>query len=128
MNERRKLKVALMNCSHSHARGYYWFVGSKLFDVVACSVPMEYRDRIFIENRSTTTDENILFCSEIAEREDLPRRFLIVTDRFHQMRAKLICRDNGVEAASLSASTPLHLLLQYWAREVLCLAERWLTK
>ena len=50
MSEKRKLKVALMNCTHSHARGYYWFIGSDLFDVVACSVPSEYRDRVFIEN------------------------------------------------------------------------------
>ncbi len=50
MSEKKKLKVALMNCSHSHARGYYWFIGSALFDVVACSVPPEYRDRVFIEN------------------------------------------------------------------------------
>lgn len=85
-------------------------------------------DRIFIENRSTTTDENIRFCREIAEKENLSQKFLITTDRFHQLRAKLICRDNGVEAASLNSSAPLHLFLQYWAREVLCLAERWLTK
>ena len=52
MSEKRKLRVALMNCSHSHARGYYRFIGSDLFDVVACSVPLEYRDRVFIENLS----------------------------------------------------------------------------
>ncbi len=46
---KKKLKVAFMSCTHGHARGYYGLIGSELFDVVAASVPMNYRDRVFIE-------------------------------------------------------------------------------
>jgi len=41
-----------MSCNHGHARGYYWFKGSELFDLVAASVCPGYEDRIFIERLS----------------------------------------------------------------------------
>ncbi len=85
-------------------------------------------DRIFTEACSATTDENISFSKRIAHENSLPQAFLIVTDRFHQLRAGLICRDNSVEARSLNSPTPLYQRLQYWSREVLCLIERWMTK
>ena len=81
-------------------------------------------DRIICEDRSATTYENIRFSLEIAKNVGLPERFAIVTDRFHQLRARLICRDNGIESCSVNVRTPWYLAPQFWAREVLCLIEK----
>ncbi len=74
-------------------------------------------DRIFMEDRSANTDENLKFSAEIIENEGLFKDITIVTDGFHQFRADMLARDNGIKAYNISAKTSLWLLPTYWVRE-----------
>lgn len=81
-------------------------------------------ERIFSEDRSATTYENIRFGKALAEKEDLPLCFAIASDRFHQLRARLICNDNGIPSRCVNAETAPYLALQYWSREAMCIVEK----
>lgn len=74
-------------------------------------------DRIIMEDRSTGTDENIRFSLEKMNEYGISGSVTIVTNDFHQLRAKLIADKYGLESYSVSARTSLWLLPTYWLRE-----------
>ncbi len=74
-------------------------------------------DRIILEDRSTGTDENIRFSIEKMNEYGISGSVTIVTNEFHQLRAKLIADKYGLESYSVSARTSLWLLPTYWLRE-----------
>ena len=73
--------------------------------------------RIFMEDKSTNTEENLKFSLEIIKENNLCSDITIVTDGFHQLRAELIARKCGVDANNIPAQTRLYLLPTYWVRE-----------
>ncbi len=81
-------------------------------------------DRIYMEDLSATTYENLSFSKAIAKSNGLPLSFAIATDRFHQLRSRLICRDIGIKSCCINAETVPYLAVQFWSREVLCLFEK----
>lgn len=74
-------------------------------------------ERIILEDRSTGTDENIRFSLEKMNEYGISGSVTIVTNEFHQLRAKLIADKYGLESYSVSARTSLWLLPTYWLRE-----------
>ena len=74
--------------------------------------------RIYMENKSTSTEENLRFSKEIIEKEGFCERITIVTDGFHQLRADILAKKQGIEARNISASTEKWLLPTYWIREI----------
>ena len=74
-------------------------------------------DRIIMEDLSTGTDENISFSLEKMNEYGISGSVTIVTNNFHQLRAKLIADKYGLESYSVSARTSLWLLPTYWLRE-----------
>ena len=74
-------------------------------------------DRIIMEDKSTSTDENIRFSLEKMEENGISGGAVIVTNNYHQLRAKMICRKYGLETSAVSAETSLYLLPTYWVRE-----------
>ena len=74
-------------------------------------------DRIIMEDRSTTTDENLRFSYELIQKNALPEHITIVTDGFHQLRSDMKARRLGMEAYNISAHTPWWLTPTYWVRE-----------
>ena len=78
--------------------------------------------RIYVEDRSVNTMENMAFSAQIIEENSLPATVAVVSDNFHQLRAALFARRAGLEPLSLGC--PSHPLLGpgYWAREVAALA------
>ncbi|MBQ8181621.1 MAG: YdcF family protein [Ruminococcus sp.] len=74
-------------------------------------------ERIFMEDKSENTEENLRFSLEIIERNGLCNDITIVTDGFHQLRAELIAKKLGAEPDNISASTRWYLLPTYWVRE-----------
>ncbi|RDU36550.1 YdcF family protein [Neobacillus piezotolerans] len=82
-------------------------------------------NRIILENKSTSTYENIAFSKKLLP-EGL-QRGLIVTNTFHQYRAKMIARDNGLELGGLPAKTPAQAVVKSYAREYLALTKYFLT-
>lgn len=74
--------------------------------------------RIFIEDKSTNTDENIRFSKKIIEENKLSENIAIATSDYHQYRASLICRKYGLTPCSVSAESAKHYKATYYTREV----------
>ncbi len=77
--------------------------------------------RIYREERSVNTDQNIAFSGAIIEQEHLPRELAIVTDGFHEWRAARIARRYGYTCGAVPADTPFHLAANFTTREVLAI-------
>ncbi len=75
--------------------------------------------RIYRETRSTNTKENFLFSAQIIEQEGLSREIAVATDGFHQFRASLFAKDQGLSFHALEANTPWLLAPGYYVREML---------
>ncbi len=73
--------------------------------------------RIYMEDKSTSTEENLRFSKDIIEKEGLCEDITIVTDGYHQLRADILAKNEGFDACNISASTELWLLPTYWVRE-----------
>ena len=80
-------------------------------------------ERIFREDASASTRENLSNARMILEREELGEQVTIVTDGFHQFRAHLIAKDCGLKNDAVSAGTPWYLVPSYWVREWLGVCE-----
>lgn len=74
-------------------------------------------ERIFMEDSSRDTDENLRFSKAIIAENGLPEKITLVTDGFHQKRAEMIAGKQGMEAYNISGKTPWYLLPTYWVRE-----------
>ncbi len=73
--------------------------------------------RIFMEDRSANTEENLKFSIELINERGLNNNITVVTDGFHQLRADLIAKRYGMDVHNISASTRRYLLPTYWVRE-----------
>ena len=76
-------------------------------------------ERLFLEENSTNTDENIRNSLDIIEKNALSKSVAVATSDFHQKRAAMICARHGLSAAALNADTPGYLVPVYYTREVL---------
>lgn len=79
--------------------------------------------RLYQENRSTSTAENLQLSAEIIENNDLSRDVLIVTNEFHEYRAKLICNRLGLNFHSKSSHSSRYTLLTFYTRELMALVK-----
>ncbi len=76
-------------------------------------------DRIIKECKATNTYENIKFSYEIIEQMNLPKDITIVTDGFHEYRASIIAKKQGINSFSVYAKTTKIDLPYYWLRELM---------
>lgn len=76
------------------------------------------KERIILEDQSTTTLENIAFCKQFIA--DQRAGIVIVTSDFHTLRGKTMAEAAGFSSVeTLGASTDLVMRLHYYTREVL---------
>lgn len=75
------------------------------------------QSRITKEDKSSSTYENLLFSKQILEDSGKPLKIAIVTDGFHQWRARLQAENLGYDVKCVSAATPWYLIPVYWVRE-----------
>ncbi len=85
-------------------------------------------DRIYLEDQSASTAENLEYAKKIIEDNGLSSDLAIASDYYHQLRASVIAGKLGMEAGSVSAKTPLWLLPTYWVREWYGLVQEWFLK
>ena len=75
-------------------------------------------ERLFMENNSVSTFENLRFSKEIIAEKGLPSDITLVTDGYHQLRAEMIAENLGFNSPkNLSAPTSLWLVPTYYVRE-----------
>lgn len=84
--------------------------------------------RLFMEDKSTTTQENIRFSREIIEKNGLDPRLAVVTDWYHEFRAGIICDRQGAEHGAVSAETAPHLTANLVTREIFAIPNEILFK
>lgn len=78
-------------------------------------------NRIYIENKSVNTNENIKFSAEIIKKNGLDENMAIVTDGFHEMRAAIIAKRMGYSCGAVSSKTPTRYVSAFTTREVIAL-------
>ncbi|WP_260284069.1 YdcF family protein [Peribacillus aracenensis] len=82
--------------------------------------------RIMMEDKSTTTHENIVFSKELIP--DTAASGLIVSNDFHIYRAVEIARIEGLDIKGMPAKTPKVSLLKSYTREYLAITKYYLTE
>lgn len=75
-------------------------------------------ERLILEDKSTSTDENIRFSLEIIEKTGLEKSVAAATSEYHQMRTKMICERYGLTVSAQSSKTKAILLPTFLLREV----------
>ncbi|MDE6004002.1 MAG: YdcF family protein [Oscillospiraceae bacterium] len=74
-------------------------------------------ERIYQENISSSTQENLENAKQILEQQELENNIIIVTDGYHQYRASKIANSLDLKANAISAKTSWYLVPSYWVRE-----------
>lgn len=83
-------------------------------------------DRIIVEDKSTSTYENIRNAFEITDKMGLSRDITIATSEYHVYRASLMAKQQGAgEVTSAPSMTDLNLVPAYWVREWLGISHFW---
>lgn len=86
-------------------------------------------NRLILEDKSTSTDENIKFSLDIIKKFNLQfkNEAAIATSEYHQLRAKMICRRYGLKAYAQSSRTKLIILPTFLLREIPAIIKEKLT-
>lgn len=76
--------------------------------------------RIYTEENSSNTRENISGAAEIIKKHGLPERTVVVSEGYHVYRGVRIAERNGLKATALSAFSEetWFTLPSYWVREI----------
>jgi len=77
--------------------------------------------RVWLEDQSTSTRENILFSTELIQQRtgSTPEKIGILSSEYHLFRAKQIAKSLDMEAFGIPAKTSwLHLHISYFLREI----------
>ncbi len=72
-------------------------------------------ERIIVEGKSTSTEENLLFSRELMDR-DRPR-VIVVTTAYHVFRALLLAKQQGLKCVGFGAKTKWYFTLNALIRE-----------
>lgn len=84
--------------------------------------------RIFIEDKSKNTDENISFSSKIIKDNNLNTNIAVATDGFHQYRSFCFAKKNDLKSGAISVKTRWYFSASYYSRELLAIGKMFLLK
>lgn len=77
--------------------------------------------RIYLEDRSTNTWQNLSFAKEVMDRNHLPKQILVVSDRYHLYRCSRIAKQLELSCACLPCPINPVVAFGYWFRECVAL-------
>lgn len=77
--------------------------------------------RIYMEDRSRSTEENLAFSAEIIRANGLPTDVAIASDNFHQLRGAIWAERSGLTPCAIGCASPWFLTAGYWTRETAAL-------
>ncbi|MDO5409046.1 MAG: YdcF family protein [Lachnospiraceae bacterium] len=83
-------------------------------------------ERLYKEDRSTSTRENLAFSKEIIEAHQLNPEIAIATNEFHEYRAGKIADALGFTHSSVPGKTPWYLFATYYVRELYGILYEWI--
>ncbi|MBQ7740888.1 MAG: YdcF family protein [Eubacterium sp.] len=75
-------------------------------------------NRIIIEDKSTSTDTNVKNSLKIIEDNNMSKEVAVATTDYHQYRASMICRKNGLSPSSLPSNSTKPSKPTFFTREV----------
>ena len=84
------------------------------------------QDRLYKEDRSTSTRENLLYSKKIIEEKNLDPQVIIVTNEFHEYRASVIAEHTGIKPSAVCGKTAWWLLPTYYLRELYGIVFEWI--
>jgi len=82
-------------------------------------------DRLIMEEKSTSTRENLQFSSEIIQNLGLNEEIIIITNEFHLYRAGKVADSLGLSHKSVPACTNIWLFPTYYVRELYGILYEW---
>lgn len=82
--------------------------------------------RIYPEERSGSTRENLAFSAAVIAENGLDTRVVLATDNFHQYRGQFFARREGLTPLSIGNSSYWPLAPGYWAREIVGVLAAWI--
>lgn len=82
--------------------------------------------RFFVEDQSTSTDENMAFSKKIIEENNLSSNIAVATHDYHQKRAAMIAEKNGLTAASIPVHSVEWSRATFFTREVFGVWIQWI--
>lgn len=80
-------------------------------------------NRIFLEDQSKNTRENLQFALEIAQRENMGTTFAIATQNFHLFRSIKLAEELGMQAYGIPAETSFILFPGFYGWELMSLTK-----
>lgn len=83
------------------------------------------KDRLYLEDKSTSTRENLTFSKEIIDENNLNKNIAIATNEFHMYRASQIAKNLELSSASITAGTAWWLFPTYYFRELFGIMYQW---
>ncbi len=75
-------------------------------------------ERLFLEDASTTTEENLKYSLEILKEQGIEGEITIITSEFHEYRANKVAEKLGVKSYSTPSRTFLGFLPTFYVREL----------
>lgn len=82
--------------------------------------------RIYKEDQSTSTEENIAFSKQLIEENGLFQKVVIITSDYHCYRAGAIAEDYGLVWGSYPGHTAIWLFPTYYVRELYAILAEWI--
>lgn len=82
-------------------------------------------DRLYLEDKSTSTRENLQYSMELIEEKGLNKNVTIVTNAFHVYRAGRIAKREGMEFTVLPAKSVYGIFPSYYIRELYAILADW---
>lgn len=82
--------------------------------------------RLYKEEVSTTTRENLLFSKQLIEEQGLHPVIAIATSEYHEYRAGLIADSLGIEHAAVPGKTAIWLFPTCYVRELYAILYEWI--
>lgn len=83
------------------------------------------KERIYKEEMSTSTAENIAFSKDIIKENGLNENIAIVTSEYHSYRAGIIAKENEVSYGTAPGKTAIWLFPTFYVRELYAILAEW---
>lgn len=83
-------------------------------------------ERLYKEERSTNTRENLLYSKQLIEEQGLYPAIAIATSEYHQYRAGKIAESLGLNYGAVSGHTAFWMFPTYYVRELYAILYEWI--